>query len=554
MGKTIGKRWANHHAKSTPNTQRLWAACLASLLIISISCQITGCQSLSLALLPDQPPKTAIAPTSAPIHPAAVHAQTSQTSRPSALFDLTTNPDPKRLSGYHVLATSGEAYGARRLLSQQARQSIDMQYYIWHHDASGRQMLRDVLAAARRGVQVRLLLDDLNTDSELDQLLFALDAQPNISVRLINPKPLRGVKSLNFVLGAPRYHRRMHNKSMTFDGTVSIIGGRNIGDEYLTQDSATAFADLDIALAGIAAQQIEDSFAAYWDSPLAFDITRLVKPDPHAQARLLAELRLPHPSPNLPKADHRLQQQIFGKNPWRWAAVAVFADPAAKLLKQDHKDQRLVHRLTEVIGVPQQRLSLVSSYFVPTRRGVTTLTQLAQRGVDVRVLTNALSATDVPIVQAGYSKHREPLLRGGVRLYELKPTADLNPTAKTHRANHRFTQRAHPANTSLHSKAFAVDERLVFIGSYNLDPRSANINTELGVVVYDAALAREFHRALDDINLSNSYRLVLNKDGRIVWQSLDEGAEHDTTREPYRKPVVQELLKIATYLPIEWLL
>lgn len=509
---------------------------------------LTGCQSLSLALLPDNPHQNRPPPIIA-------QSTTALTKSSSPLFNLAANPDPEHQSGYHVLATSSEAYSARRILSQQAQQTIDIQYYIWHNDKSGKQMLREVFAAGKRGVQVRLLLDDLNTDGELDQVLSALDAQPNIAVRLMNPKPLRGGKSLNFVVGAPRYHRRMHNKSMTFDGTVSIIGGRNIGDEYLTQDSATAFADLDIALAGKAAQAIEASFEEYWHSPLAYDIARLVKPNPQAQAKALAELSALSQPPNS-FADRRLFQQVFGSHPWQWAMVDVFADPAAKLLKQDTHDQRIVRRLTEVVGIPQRRLSLVSSYFVPTRRGVATLTQLAQRGVDVRVLTNALSATDVPIVQAGYSKHRVPLLRGGVHLYELKPTADLNPTPKTNsrRANHRFIQRARDASTSLHSKAFAVDERLVFIGSYNLDPRSANINTELGVVVYDAALARQFHQALDEINLTNSYRLLLNQHGQIVWQSLDDGTEHDTTHEPYRKPVVQELLKIATYLPIEWLL
>ncbi|WP_290001441.1 phospholipase D-like domain-containing protein [Faucicola atlantae] len=541
MGKTIGTRWANSHANLTLNTQHWWMTGLATLLL-------TGCQSLSLALLPDNAHQN---------RPPPIIAQpaTTPTKSSSPLFNLTANPDPEHQSGYHVLATSNEAYGARRVLSQQAQQTIDIQYYIWHNDKSGKQMLREVFAAGKRGVQVRLLLDDLNTDGELDQVLSALDAQPNIAVRLMNPKPLRGGKSLNFVVGAPRYHRRMHNKSMTFDGTVSIIGGRNIGDEYLTQDSATAFADLDIALAGKAAQAIEASFEEYWHSPLAYDIARLVKPNSQAQAKALAELSALSQPPNS-FADRRLFQQVFGSHPWQWAIVDVFADPAAKLLKQDTHDQRIVRRLTEVVGVPQRRLSLVSSYFVPTRRGVATLTQLAQRGVDVRVLTNALSATDVPIVQAGYSKHRVPLLRGGVHLYELKPTADLNPTPKTNsrRANHRFTQRARDASTSLHSKAFAVDERLVFIGSYNLDPRSANINTELGVVVYDAALARQFHQALDEINLTNSYRLLLNQHGQIVWQSLDDGTEHDTTHEPYRKPVVQELLKIATYLPIEWLL
>ena len=188
------------------------------------------------------------------------------------------NPSPRTLSGYYPLVESTDAFAARSVLSDMATQSIDVQYYIWHNDAAGQLMLKDLYEAANRGVKVRLLLDDLNTNLELDQQLLAFSAHPNIQVRLINPKVTRTLSPANFLVALPRYQRRMHNKSMSFDRQIAIIGGRNIGDEYLRNDTQNEFADLDVLLAGKVVEAVEQSFEQYWNSDLSYDIEQLVTP------------------------------------------------------------------------------------------------------------------------------------------------------------------------------------------------------------------------------------------------------------------------------------
>ena len=478
------------------------------------------------------------------------------------------NPSPSKFSGYYPLIDSSDAFASRSILTEMAQQTIDIQYYIWHNDAAGQLMLKDLYQAANRGIKVRLLLDDLNTNPELDQQLLAFAAHANIQVRLINPKVVRGFTPANFVVALPRYQRRMHNKSMTFDRQLSIIGGRNIGDEYLRKDSIAEFADLDVLLAGKVVNQINESFEDYWDSPLSYDIERLVSasknPDRNksdepflgtltAIAPVNSQSHL-HKSSQLYRVQNGaiVDKQLYNKKiQFRWQPMEFLADDVKKLLNQDDKDNRLVSKLRARIGTPKQQLTIVSSYFVPTDLGVLQLSKLMENGVKINIFTNSYESTDVPIVHSGYNVARVPMLKAGIGLYELKSSADADFRRKK-RSLYRSKY-----STSLHTKAFAVDDKYTFIGSYNVDPRSANINTELGVLIEDKALAKSFHNTFDNAMLNVSYRVHLDDNGQLIWQTHDDKTNKKLItldKEPHMTFVNGLWLKIFSALPFKRLL
>ena len=478
----------------------------------------------------------------------------------------TKNPDPTNLSGYYPLLASNDAFASRSILTSLSQHTIDIQYYIWHNDTAGQLMLKDLYQAAERGVKVRLLLDDLATNPALDQQLLAFAQHPNVAVRLINPKVVRNLTPANFVLALPRYQRRMHNKSMTFDHQLSIIGGRNIGDEYLRSDKENEFSDLDVLLAGKVIKPIQDSFEQYWQSPLSYDIERLVTAahnpaknqtdEPFLQT--LDKISTSALDGRISKSSQLYQaasgavidQKLLNKRVnFRWVPITFVVDDVTKLQQQDARDSRLVHQVRRIVGTPKRQFTIISSYFVPTALGVAELTKLAQDSVQINVLTNSLDATDVPIVHSGYSETRTALLQSGINLYELKSTADPDLRHKKHRLSRS------KVSTSLHTKAFAVDDRVAFIGSYNVDPRSANINTELGVLIFDKQLVQGMHQSFDDAMLNVSYQVRLDPQGKLQWHTqTPEGTPTQLNKEPKLSWINGLWVKIFSALPITSLL
>lgn len=482
------------------------------------------------------------------------------------------NRSHPNLSGYYPIVTGADAFAARSELTDLATKSIDVQYYIWHDDQAGQLLLKKLWQAADRGVVVRFLLDDFNNTAALDKHLIRFASHPNIAVRLINPMSFRKLQTLNYFTDLRRINHRMHNKSMTFDRHLSIIGGRNVGDEYLSNNTSSQFADLDVLLIGDVVQDISESFEQYWRSPISYDIETLVKQkghklpvnasnDPETNTKnFIASLNKIYPEKSMSNSDglsvynravenstidsDLINQQV----PFRWANITFLSDDVEKLVKNTHPDVHLVAQLRNLLGTPTQNLSIVSSYFVPTKDGVRTLIKLAQQGVKVRILTNSFNATDVSAVHAGYAQWRVPLLQAGIEIYELKAIA-----SKEDRENKLWRARSQ-SSTSLHAKAFAVDDHSVFIGSYNVDPRSANINTEMGVVIEDDELALKLHTAISDDLLSQAYKVVLTDQGRLQWQTL-EGSQmiyHD--KEPHIDLMDSLWINIMSSLPIDWLL
>lgn len=464
------------------------------------------------------------------------------------------------LSGYHPIVTGANAFAARSMLTGMATRNIDAQYYIWHNDQAGQLLLKDLWEAAERGVIVRLLLDDFNNSAKFDQHLLRFASHPNIAVRIINPLMHRKFSTLNYVTGLPRINRRMHNKSMTFDKQITIIGGRNIGNEYLSNDQSSQFADLDVLLIGKVVADIDNSFASYWSSPLSFDIETLAKFDDDVTPDFLKALdKLGIDEENnegssltvykVAIKDSTIDTDLINKRvPFRWTDMQFLSDDVGKLSKAVPADTNLVHQLRNLLGSPTKKLTIISSYFVPTKDGVDTLVKLAEAGVDIKILTNSFDATDVTAVHSGYSQWRPRLLRSGVKIYELKSTA-----AEEKRDNKLWRARSQ-SSTSLHAKTFAVDDYQVFIGSYNVDPRSANINTEMGVIINDDELARQLHGALSDDLLNQAYEVKLLDNGSLEWHTMEDGKEVVYDSEPRVDLSDHIWLTIMSWLPIDWLL
>ena len=464
------------------------------------------------------------------------------------------------LSGYHPIVTGANAFAARSILTGMATRNIDAQYYIWHNDQAGQLLLKDLWEAAERGVIVRLLLDDFNNSAKFDQHLLRFASHPNIAVRIINPLMHRKFSTLNYVTGLPRINRRMHNKSMTFDKQITVIGGRNIGNEYMSNDQSSQFADLDVLLIGKVVADIDNSFASYWSSPLSFDIETLAKFDDDVTPDFLKALdKLGIDEENnegssltVYKAaikDSTIDTDLINKRvPFRWTDMQFLSDDVGKLSKSVSSETNLVHQLRTLLGSPTKKLTIISSYFVPTKDGVDTLVKLAKSGVDIKILTNSFDATDVTAVHSGYSQWRPSLLRSGVKIYELKSTA-----AEEKRDNKLWRARSQ-SSTSLHAKTFAVDDYQVFIGSYNVDPRSANINTEMGVIINDDELARQLHGALSDDLLNQAYEVKLLDNGSLEWHTMEDGKEVVYESEPRVDMSDHIWLTIMSWLPIDWLL
>lgn len=464
------------------------------------------------------------------------------------------------LSGYYPIVTGANAFASRSILIGMATRNIDIQYYIWHDDQAGQLLLKDLWEAAERGVIVRLLLDDFNNNAKLDQHLLRFASHPNIAVRIINPLMYRKFQMLNFVTGLPRINRRMHNKSMIFDKQITIIGGRNIGNEYLSNDQNSQFADLDVLLIGKVVADIDNSFTSYWSAPISFDIETLVTLDKGTTDDFLAELdKLDEDEKNSTRSslavyktaikDSSIDTDLVNKRvPFRWTDMQFLSDDVGKLTKSVPANTNLVHQLRTLLGSPSKRLTIISSYFVPTKDGVSTLVKLADAGIDIKVLTNSFDATDVTAVHSGYSQWRPALLRAGVKIYELKSTA-----SEEKRENKLWKARSQ-SSTSLHAKTFAVDDHQVFIGSYNVDPRSANINTEMGVIINDDELARQLHQALSDDLLSQAYEVKLLDNNQLQWHTIENGEKVIYDAEP-RVGVSDHIwLTIMSWLPIDWLL
>jgi putative cardiolipin synthase len=455
-------------------------------------------------------------------------------------------------SGVLALRNGHDALASRLELIETAERSIDAQYYIWHDDTSGILLLDALHRAAERGVRVRLLLDD-NGVPGLDATLAALHAQPGFEIRLFNPSTVRRPKLLGYAFDFARMNRRMHNKALIVDGAVTVIGGRNIGDEYFQVGDGMFYVDMDVLAAGAVVPDAAQVFDAYWNSPSVHAVDTVVHGGGAGVEAFLARAEAVKSGDAAAalRSDMAASARAFAeaRTPLEWTEVRLVADDPVKGEGLAERRHLMIFRLGEILGDIESRLLLVSAYFVPGEEGSAYFASLARKGLDVRILTNAMDTTDVLMVHAGYAKYREPLLDAGAKLYELKLRGDTG--GEDRRQLHPFGL----SGASLHAKTFAVDGERVFIGSFNFDPRSALLNCEMGLLIHSPALAQRigaaFQGPVDDV----AYRPALDAGGAIVWhERLPDGTERVHTSEPGAGWAERLALAIVGLLPVEWLL
>jgi putative cardiolipin synthase len=420
-------------------------------------------------------------------------------------------------SGFRLVFDGVEAFALRAASARAAGRSLDVQYYIWHDDKTGRLLLNELLDAADRGVRVRLLLDDMDARAN-NFALAGLDAHANIDVRLYNPYGSReGGKFIETVAGARRLNRRMHNKSWIADNRLALAGGRNIGDEYFAASEEVNFFDTEFLMAGPAVQALSESFDAYWNSPASYPIAVLSPQHdtPEALARLRAGAKAALDADRQSSyvralAASDLPARIAaGQLALQWSAHwQVLADDPMKALADGAPQSRVLDGLRSAMAAAQTEVTLVSPYFVPGKEGTANLVAREAAGRKVSILTNSLAANDVAAVHGGYSKYRKDLVQGGVELFELKPTAGGESEKSWFGSS----------GASLHTKAALFDQRQLFVGSFNLDPRSVALNCEQGVLVEDPELARELQaRYVAATGGRFAWKLGLDGKGGLTW-------------------------------------
>ena len=461
-------------------------------------------------------------------------------------------------SGFRLLATGLDAFCARVGLIELADRTLDLQYYIFHSDTSGEIIVDRLIAAADRGVRVRLLLDDWGTLEKKDEAVVGLDAHANIEIRLFNPYVHRSGmgKVGELVKSFSRVNRRMHNKQLIADGVAVVLGGRNIGDEYFGLGELD-FQDVDVLAGGPIVRESTAIFEAYWRSAFAKPVSamRTAAPSPEqfdAARRALAERVEQRRASEYAKAllesplatNLREARDILP----HWADARMFADPPGKLAEPagTRGPEYLGAQVAAAVRAVQSDLLLVSPYFVPGEEGVATLGGKRREGVSVRVLTNSLAATDVWLVHAGYRKYRRPLLRQGVQLYELKAEGRAGPGRRSPVGSSR---------ASLHGKTFVFDRQSVFIGSMNLDARSIDQNTEDGVLIESAAFAGEVAALFERWSgLGVSYEVRLTGGRQLEWLATGGGQAMRFTREPEAGFWRRLGAAVCSVLPIDWLI
>ena len=454
------------------------------------------------------------------------------------------------LSGFSLLSHGRDAFIVRLALADLAERSLDMQYFSWDGDTTGRIIVDSVIKAADRGVRARLLVDDAFFKSS-DAVKAALDAHPNVEIRLFNPLTNRRWSILDFILDFGRVNRRMHNKLMVADNAAAIVGGRNIGDIYYGVNTIANYRDLDVLAVGPVVRDLSGVFDQFWNSPSTVPIAAIVNRTYGAADldAILVRLREAIATADYPyPIDQDLEQLAAQGADLRdnlvWARGEVIADKPETIARGKESDE-VVRFIRGRVAQLKEELLVESPYFVLPAGAQATVKALHGRGVRVRALTNSLASNDMLPAHSGYAKTRRRLLENGMELYELRPDTDA------FRPGWSLLSGRSPA--ALHTKAMAFDREAVFIGSFNLDPRSAVINTEAGLYIESPELAEMLTAYMaTGVVPANSYRVLLDPNGKIVWETERDGQSVRYRDEPqtgFRRRLVANLWKL---LPIDF--
>jgi cardiolipin synthase C len=507
-------------------------------LVVLLSGSFSGCASLPSEV--ERPVSTALANPSDTLLGRTVAARASRAG---------TRND----SAFALVDSAELAFTSRMTLIQAAQKTLDLQYYAIFADDTTERMFEALRTAASRGVRIRILLDDFNTSGKNAQVL-TLAFEKNIELRLFNPLPggrsSMFMRILSNLKDVGRMQRRMHNKIFVADNAVAITGGRNLGETYFGQSAGTNFIDIDVLAAGRIARDLSRSFDQYWNNPLAYPVQSLMtakeiaalKPaispgglnrmnglngqkgiDPDKPDAVAASATTATP-PALPDStDLRLLQ-------WTWAPSVMLVDRASKIAADadsvEESQDSAVDGLLQLMSQAQTELLIVSPYFVPGQRMMQQFSELRRRGVRVRVLTNSLASNDAPAAHVGYARYRKGLLSMGVELYEMHAEQQGSIRSFGSAAGSGGASRA-----SLHAKVVVMDNRLLVVGSMNLDLRSKLQNSEVAIVIRNRALSLEASRMIEPALAQGAWRVEL-LEGQLHWRAPEGSALQDSRSEP----------------------
>jgi putative cardiolipin synthase len=495
----------------------------------------------------------------------SVSLSAAQTTRFGQQFATASNGNPGR-SGFRIFNVGIDGLLLRLEIINAAERALDLQYYIFRGDESGRLLTEALLAAANRGVRVRVLVDDGETVAG-DEQLFALVGHAGIEIRVFNPWAYRGhnkaIRGAEFILRHSRLDYRMHNKLLVADGSVALLGGRNIGDQYFQIDPESQFADDDVFAAGPITRELSSEFDEFWNSALAIPAEALAHRDAKDTASASRDYR-PTSAPRLKSAGLHYAEKlatgqplgglISGELPLIWANAQFVSDPVDKkrLAAAGTRVGDLMYKpVAEMARQVKLELLLVSPYFVPAKDELALLKSHRRQGIHVRVLTNSLESNPEVAAHAGYMHYRVDLLRDGVQLYEVRSLLGNS------RGSGQSAQLSRYGNYSLHAKLYILDSKELYIGSMNFDARSRRLNTEMGLIIHNAELAQqEADRFAAMTRLENSYSVELRpgKDGsssRLVWHTSEDGKPVDYESEPARSFRQRLKARFLSWLPLD---
>lgn len=454
-------------------------------------------------------------------------ADTSNTRQAKEVAEwLDNRPD---VNGFYPLSQGFDAFGARLALMSVAEASIDAQYFLMKPDNAGLVFAAMLLEAADRGVRVRLLLDDIfTTVKDID--LAMLDAHPNVQVRIFNPIARKGIDVLNYIGHFRLANRRMHNKAFIVDNQVAVVGGRNIAVEYFQLETTGEFIDFDMLSTGPIVKDVSAEFDTYWNHKLAMPMESLFAEDgskklERARDQLTREMEEAGDSIYGKAINTPLMKQFFEQSldPYIADARLITDDPQKLLEKVSGDQQVVVNEMREALAAAEREIYIFTPYFIPRKRGIEFIKELRAKGIRIVLLTNSLATNNHTPVFSHYASYRKDVLRAGVELWEARADAAkiTTPDGKT-----ELDQ------LTLHTKGILIDGERIFVGSLNLDPRSIDINTEMGLLIDSPELGERLMKNAIERMPKIAYRLQLDENDKITWHATIDGEEVAETTEP----------------------
>jgi putative cardiolipin synthase len=432
-------------------------------------------------------------------------------------------------NGFYPFTEGFDAFGARLKLMDNAEKSLDIQYFLMKPDNAGLVFAAEMLRAADRGVRVRLLLDDIFTTVEVDDLAI-LDTHPNIEVRLFNPIARKGIALLNYLGHFSLTNRRMHNKSFVADNRMAVVGGRNIAVEYFQLETSGEFVDFDMFAVGPVVREVSTQFDRYWNHQLAVPLTAFYNEDDKEKiqaSRILLDQEMAKAGQSIYAEAVKtpvLKKFAAGEASPFIAPARLVTDDPDKLLQEISDEHKIVaSEIRQALLDAESEIILITPYFIPRKGGIELLRKINDKGVRVTVLTNSLATNNHTPVHSAYASYRRRLLDAGVELWEARVDAAKIILPDGESQLDKLT---------LHTKGILIDRNRVFVGSLNLDPRSIDINTEMGLLVDSAKMVEWMTDEVRESIPKVAYRIKMDEDRNLRWHAMIDGEEVIETVEP----------------------